>query len=374
MLPSATFPLPIVWRTDLPWFFLALHLPFADAQQVSARCGANVVRMDSQSGAILWQTEVDPDSGNGAMFLQQGTGYITEQARNPPDLLGTIVALSNEGEIRWRCDLPTMLALDSGIIDGGRLYALSLGQDTTTLYIVDAENGAQVAQRPLPWPADAMVALPQGLVARNRRTAAGAPGLAVYPIDHQGRPTADPSPLLDREVVQLAHRGESLLAVSHDPATDTHGIHVYAADTMSERWHASTRTPAAAMDQARVFHVAPRGAHGAQSNPTAGSQPRPQPRPQPDAEAEHGTLVARDIHSGDRIWHSEPLTAPILSISVAGPVIFCNHRKGQALYRSDDGHFIGEVRGSYGPAAVVGEHLYLARPRAFLCASLKPIL
>ena len=64
------------------------------------------------------------------------------------------------------------------------------------------------------------------------------------------------------------------------------------------------------------------------------------------------------------------MTTIIESISVAGPIVLCNHRKGQVVCRRRDGHVLGHVRGSYGPPAHHGDRLFLCRPGALLCVSL----
>lgn len=347
------FPLPEVWRTDLPWFFLAIHTPIVTRERVVLRCGEKLVSLRPDDGAIEWQTTVDPEGGNGALFLAHQDRYITERARMP-DCLATVLAVDAGGMPLWHTDLPAMLALGSAVVSGGELHALSLGTpEDTRHYRIDLDTGAIRAQAPLPWHADTLLAVPGGLLARNqspRSTPAadgnGDPGL--YRMRPDG---SEPVAMLDQAVRYLHGAGDLVLAVSQAGPTELL-VRAYDAGSLAPLWSAPAHTGAAAVDSQglSVYHVAPY------------------------AGAEHGVLVARNARTGVERWRSAALPARILSISACGPILLCNHRKGQVLYRCDDGALVAPLRGSYGPPSADRDRMYLGRPGTVLCASLSDLL
>ena len=340
-------PLPELWSTDLPWFFLAIYAPIVTAERVVMRCGEKMVSLRVEDGSIEWTTVVDPDEGNGALFLAHAGQYITEKAR-VPDLLATVLAVDASGQERWRTDLDAMLALGSAVVVDDRLLALSLGsKQETTLYQLDLATGAMREQHTLPWQADGLVPVPGGLVARNQEASGDAPGL--YRMSQAG---TEPTPMLQGPVRYLEGAGEHLLALSQAEAGAPCMVRVYGASGLDALWSAPARTEAAALDGGEVFHVA--------DAPDGGA-------------SEHGVLVARDARTGAVRWRSEPLATKITAISVGGPVVLCNHRQGQVLYRRSDGGLIGTMRGSYGPPTVVGTRMYIGRPRALVCASVEAL-
>lgn len=341
------FPLPELWCTDLPWFFLAIYAPIVTAERVVMRCGEKMVSLRPEDGSIEWASVVDPEDGNGAVFLAHAGQYITEKARLP-ECLATILAVDAAGRERWRTDLSAMLALGSAVVVDDQMLALSLGaaREETILYQLDLATGAVRGQHALRWQADGLVPVPGGLVARNQEASGDAPGL--YRMSQAG---TEPTPMLQEPVRYLEGAGAHLLALSQAEAGAPCMVHVYRADGLEAQWSAPARTEAAALDGDDVFHVA--DADGGAS--------------------EHGVLVARDARTGAERWRSAPLTTKITAISVGGPVVLCNHRQGQVLYRRTDGGLIGTMRGSYGPPTVVGTRMYICRPRALLCASLEAL-
>lgn len=337
-------PLPTVWTADLSWFFMALFRPIVSAGRVVARCGARVVSCRAEDGAIEWSAEVDAEGGNGAFFLAHEGMYLTEQARTPPDCLGTILALDAGGHERWRTDLDTMVALGSAVVHQGALCALSLdheGRAPTLLHRMALADGALRDPVPMRWPADAVLPWGEGLLARNQRAGAAAPGLYRMGLDGQ-----DPTPILTEPVLELAREGDLLLAVTR--AGSEHTVRVYGATSLTPLWSAPVATEAAALDRGELFHVE-------------------------QGEGGHCVVVARDARAGTVRWRSPLLPPRIASIAAGGPVLICNHRKGQAVCRRADGSLLGEVRGSYGPPVHAGDRLYVCRPGAILCASVEAL-
>jgi hypothetical protein len=360
------FPLPARWTTRLDWFFMAIFPPVIEPGEpgrVVARCGARLVSCRCDDGAVAWSAEIDPEGGNGAFFLGHEDMYLTEQARLPPSCMATIVAVEAEsaggaggaggagdagGRQRWRTDLDTMVALGSAAVHGDELCALSLdpaSEQPTLLYRLALADGALRGQEPLPWPADAVLPLSGGLLVRNQRVAAGAPGL--YLVD-----AGTATPLLADAVIHtvldtaidLARQDQLLAVITR--ADGSYTARVYAAGGMELVWQAPIASAAAALAGGDLFHV---------------------------EDADHGkacTLVCRDARTGAVRWRSALLPPQIPSISVAGAIVICNHRQGQVVCRRRDGHVIGQIRGSYGPPAHHGDSLYLCRPGAMLCVSL----
>ncbi|ACY14855.1 PQQ-binding-like beta-propeller repeat protein [Haliangium ochraceum] len=342
------FPLPTVWTTNLPWFFMAIFRPVVDGDRVIARCGAKVVSCRRDDGAQEWATEVDPEAGNGAFFLARDGQYFTEQARELPHCFGTVLALARDGSERWRSDLATMLALGSGVLSGDSLYALSLDeseQPTSHLYQLALSDGAASEPVALSWHADGMLPAAGALLVRSQRAGAGQPGL--YRVDLAAKTQ---TPLLSEPVVELVGQAGRVVVVTR--GAKGYAVRVYderemaAADEPAARWTADTPLTAATLDDEHLFVVEDIG------------------------DGKHSVIVARDLASGEQLWRSEPLPPHIPSIDAVGPVLMCNHRKGQAVCRKRDGALLGEVRGSYGPLAHDGEHLFVARPGALLCVSL----
>jgi PQQ-like domain len=340
------FPLPALWTTRLDWFFMAIFPPLVDrsAGRVVARCGVRLVSCRCDDGSVAWSAEIDPEGGNGAFFLGHGDMYLTEQARLPPSCMATIVAVDAGGQQRWRTDLDTMVALGGAAVHGDELCALSLSpasEKPTLLYRLALADGALRGQEALPWPADAVLPVAGGLLARNQRVADGAPGL--YLVDAAGSHTA----LLADAVIELAREADLLVVITR--AGGSHTARVYTAGSMEPLWQAPIAGPAAALAGNDLLHI---------------------------EDADHdkaSTLVCRDARTGAVRWRSAPLPPQIPSISVAGAIALCNHRKGQVVCRRRDGHVMGEVRGSYGPPAQHGDCLYLCRPGALLCVSLEGV-
>jgi hypothetical protein len=337
------FPLPALWTTRLDWFFLAIFPPAVELGapgRVVARCGDRLVSFGCDDGAIAWTTEIDPEGGNGAFLLGHEDMYITEVARLPPSCLGTITAVDSNGRQRWRTDLDTMVALGSAAVHGDELCALSLsaaGEQPTRLYRLGLADGALRDQEPLPWPADALLAVAGGLLARNQHVAGGAPGL--YLVDGRDRATA----VLGDAVVELAQSDALLVAITRAGGSHTARLYTPGLELL---WQAPIAGPAAALAGNDLFHV---------------------------EDADHGkasALVCRDARTGALRWRSELLPPQIPSISVGGGIVMCNHRKGQVVCRRRDGRVLGHIRGSYGPPTQHGDRLYLCRPGAMLCVSL----
>jgi hypothetical protein len=347
------FPLPALWTTRLDWFFMAIFPPLVDTSpgpgtgRVVARCGARLVSCRSDDGSVAWSAEVDPEGGNGAFFLGHEGMYLTEQARLPPSCLGTIVAVDAGGRQRWRTDLDTMVALGSAAVHGDELYALSLSparEEPTRLYRLALTDGALRGQEPLPWPADAVLPAAGGLLVRNQRVADGAPGLYRVEAAPSGPASNRATALLADAVVEIARAADLLAVITR--AGGGHMARVYTASGMTLLWQAAIAGPAAALAGGELLHI--EDAEGGKAS----------------------ALVCRDARTGAVRWRSALLPPQIPSISVAGAIAICNHRKGQVVCRLRDGHVLGEVRGSYGPPAHHGDRLYLCRPGAMLCVSL----
>jgi hypothetical protein len=360
------FPLPALWTTQLDWFFLAIFPPLVDTSSgaspgsgpesghVVARCGAWLVSCRCDDGTVAWSAEIDPEGGNGAFFLGHEDMYFTEQARQPPSCLGTVVAVDAGGQQRWRTDLDAMVALGSAAVHGDELCALSLppaSDNPTLLYRLALADGALRAKEPLPWPADAVLPVAGGLLVRNQRVADGAPGL--YRLDatptgpSSNRPTALLADAVPNAMMDLARQDDLLAVVTRAGGSHTARVYVTgAAGGMEPLWQAPIAGPAAALAGGDLLHV--EDAEGGKAS----------------------TLVCRDARTGAVRWRSALLPPQIPSISVAGAIVIGNHRKGQVVCRRRDGHVLGQVRGSYGPPAHHGDRLYLCRPGALLCVSL----
>lgn len=351
------FPLPTLWTTQLDWFFMAIFPPVVhvgsgvgsgpgEPGQVVARCGARLVSC-GLDGAVAWTAEIDPEGGNGAFFLGHEDMYFTEVARLPPSCLGTIVAVDRSGRERWRTDLDTMVALGSAAVHGDELCALSLdpaSEKPTRLYRLALADGTLRGHEPLPWPADAVLPVAGGLIVRNRRVADGAPGLYLVEAGRADRATAVLADAVTEAVIDLVRQDDLLVAITR--AGGSHTGRVYAAGSMELAWQAPIAGSAMALAGGALFHV------------------------EDTDQGKASTLVCRDARTGAVRWRSALLPPQIPSISVAGPIVICNHRKGQVVCRARDGQVIGQVRGSYGPPAQHGDRLYLCRPGAMLCVSL----
>jgi outer membrane protein assembly factor BamB len=331
------FPLPVRWRTTLPWFCVVGAAPAVDGDRVVARCGEAVVAFDAETGEVGWRAPLGARAGEGTYFAAAGDRFVTDVVRRP-ERLSTLVGVRPDGAQAWRTDLPGRLTPGGAAVHADEV--LALGREAGAgqfLYRVGVADGGLRGRHKLPWAATALLPYGAGLLVANGSDER-APGL--YRTAPDG---GAPEPVADEPVWRLERAGDVVLTLARPDPAGPRALRVHDADTLAVRWSAPARADVAALCGDTVLAV---GAGGP-----------------------HGELVARDAGTGAERWRAG-LPGDVGRLAVAGPVVLCGHVAGNALYRLGDGAPLGETARSYGAPAVAGDRLYVGSQQAVLCAAL----
>jgi hypothetical protein len=336
------FPLPILWRTQIDWFFSSRHAPCLDGNSLVMRCGEQAVWFLSSNGDILKTTLLAERAGDGTFFYPYQKTYLTDVVRRP-ERLSSIVAITSGGIHTWRVDLPIIIVPGGSCLAGDTLYVLGMEPGVgSVIYLIEASSGSIMRQAMLKWGASAVIAVKDELLIGNQLAGDHGPGL--YRTDKQFNEFT----VVDKgSVWSLLRRGDLILTVSRSSSSETRLLQIRDAASLEVLWTTQTQNEAIAFLNNEIYHV--------------------------ELGSGFGALVARQVQTGQRLWQSESLAYDIRQIEGGGPVLFCAHMTGAVLYRRRDGYRIGEITGRYGPPTVDGDRLYIGGAQAVLCVSTEGI-
>jgi hypothetical protein len=337
---TSTFPLPVRWRAELPWFCWVRDAPVPDGPQIVARCGEAVVAFDADSGEIRWRTALGILPGDGEFFAQVGNVFVTE-GRRPSDAKSSFYAVSTRGELLWRVDVPTVIPRGHVIAHHGDLLVVgTVPEEGTQLWQIDARLGRIRETRPLPEGGSMLAAVNGEILIAGKSASPGAAGLYRMSLDGERLEV-----LLREPVWNVIKDGDVIVTASRVSDHAGYTIRVHDAATNEIRWVADAVSGVVALDRDGVIHAAGSG---------EGSVP-----------------VLRDVRTGEERWRGRESARPPMNLSIAGGLVFVLEPTALSLYDRDHGTFVGETLGMFGySAAVQGRSVYLGERQAVVCASL----
>lgn len=335
---SNPFPLPVLWRAPLDWFYIDAQAPHLGDGEITVRCGERIASFNSSDGSAIWNLAIQDGAGDGSFFLAHAGRYFTDFVRRPERLSG-VAAFSAHGAILWKVPLPAIMAPGAGAIVGNHLFCIANEPGAgVRVYRIDLIDGVQEPPLSSSWGANGLVLLSNGtLLVRNQITESGSPGL--YTMHRDGR---DPQPIASDSTWRLERRAHRILTVTRTTTDKPRRLHMYAEPSLAELWTAGSVNEAVAYDGEHVFHT--------------------------ESQDNQVHLIARHGENGKVRWQTGPLSQAVVRIQAAGPVVLCAHFGGAVLYRSDDGSQIGSVTGSYRHPLYRDDKLYIASEQALLCA------
>jgi outer membrane protein assembly factor BamB len=318
-----TFPLPVRWRTTLPSFCLVWEPPVLDGDQVVARCGGSVVAFGAADGDIRWAAPLGERTGDGTCLVPVADLFVTDVVRRPSRLT-SLVAVTRDGSVAWRADLPGQVLRHGVTAISGELFVLGREPGAGQfLYRLDAASGSVADRQRLPWAATALVPLDDGLLLAG----GDSPGLFRTTLDG-----GDPQPVSGEPVERLLAAGDHLMTLSGG------AVRMYDPGTLKVRWSAPSGGAVVALSDTAVYAVA------------------------------DGALVSWEADTGTERWRSDPLPEEAGRLAVAGGIVLYGHLRGNGFYR--DGSLLGETTESYGAPAADAGRFFAGGQQVVLCADL----
>lgn len=337
MKNRSDFPLNIIWRRNLDWFFSARIAPLVCQQSVVIRCGDYLVRLATKTGEVIEKFLVHERAGDGTLLLNWKQVLITDFRRRP-ERLSSLIAFDLKGKLQWRQDLEAIVGRCNASLVNEELVVLgvspSLGQ---MLYVLDLDNGELLSSYNLEMGANALIPYKRGYIARNQT-----PRIDSYGLYRMDREASQYEPIVQDSVWNLSTENEIILIASCDVRSNQFSAEALNWD-LNPLWSIPCQNGAICLDDKQVFFI------------------------EQEQLGEGSRLVCRVAETADLVWKSSSFIEAIEKIDAAGSYIFCSHMTGIYIFRREDGSQCGNFEGHFASPTKENGKLYFVGSQNVYC-------
>jgi outer membrane protein assembly factor BamB len=334
------FPLPVLWRFDVPWSCWVRCAPLVHGNEVVAVCGPRLVGLDGATGKLRWKLEL-PDGGDGELLARFGDQLVTSCIRKPERLV-SILGVTRSG-VTWRTDLPIMLAPGNAIPVGDEVWVFGRGPvEPPRIRVIDPATGEITRTIGTPDGVTSFLPIADGFLFGAR-----APGPTEHVLVRVRNGKPQPIPVSAKGGVwSICSDGDVVVTVVRSTAKEPRVVEARDANTLEVLWTAPAIGDVAAIDGGQVAFV-------------EGTPSRPVP-------------ALRDARTGAVAWTGEPLPGPGAAVLFLGPLVVIVESESAAVY-SRDGKFIGDAVGEFGFAGTCdSRRLLIGASEGVVCARVPP--
>jgi outer membrane protein assembly factor BamB len=316
--------LSLAWRHALGASSPGTHAPTPFGDIVFVRAGLEVRGLDLASGDERWRLPLDARDADGRFTELVGGLLVTELWRRDEDAF-SLVAVTADGDIRWRVDLPPGPRIEAVVAHRGTVWICARTDGAWRVHAVDAATGRR-EQEPDAEAGALLTVDDGGRVIGVSMPREGAP--ALYRREHSGAvvPCPDRSP----GVWSLARDGATLVTAERARSDRSYLLHGRQLATLASVWSAPSTGAVAACGGVTAF--------------TTGDPSAPVP-------------VLVDTATGAERWRGRMLPSEVASVLVAPPVVAFSHDDGTTLFDLD-GRVVAETELELRALRTVDDSLY----------------